>query len=145
MFVQTFVIKYVYPRIGCELVQNSFRHFVEVSSRRYVEQTPFQLNEPNNRRRLSLTVLQYNYFLTLPLQTARIILILKNRLKKSLANTPSTFMPCTPFQVNTGSAQYFYALNTQSAILLQNLKNFESLLNFSILVSSSLPICQGFS
>ncbi len=42
MFVWTFVKKYVYPRIGCGLVYNSFRHFVEVSSRRYVKQTPWR-------------------------------------------------------------------------------------------------------
>jgi hypothetical protein len=40
----------------------------------------------------------------------------------------------------TGSARYFYALNTYGAILLQNLKNLESFLNFSFFVSSSLPI-----
>ncbi len=45
-----------------------------------------------------------------------------------------------PPRPQKGSAWYFYALNTNSAILLQNFKNFESFLNFSFFVSSSLPI-----
>ncbi len=45
MFLWTFVIKYVCPIIVCGLVYNSFRHFVEVSSRRYVEQTPNRLQQ----------------------------------------------------------------------------------------------------
>jgi hypothetical protein len=36
-------MKYVYSKIGCGLVKNGFRLFVEVPSRRSLEQTPLPI------------------------------------------------------------------------------------------------------